>query len=81
MGFGILFMGLTTMSSSMSVLKTSPKVVEIMGSLTSHVLAVFVGFIVTTVLQSSSATVGIVLLLCKSGTSGYPYLLLYHYGM
>ncbi len=67
LGFGILFMGLTTMSSSMSVLKTSPKVVEIMGSLTSHVLAVFVGFIVTTVLQSSSATVGIVLLLANQG--------------
>ena len=67
LGFGILFMGLTTMSSSMSVLKESPQVVEIMGSLTSHILAVFVGLIVTTVLQSSSATVGIVLLLANQG--------------
>lgn len=67
LGFGILFMGLTTMSSSMSVLKESPQVVEIMGSLTSHILAVVVGLIVTTVLQSSSATVGIVLLLANQG--------------
>ena len=67
LGFGILFMGLTTMSSSMSVLRESPKVVEIMGSLTSHILAVLVGLIVTTVLQSSSATVGIVLLLANQG--------------
>lgn len=67
LGFGILFMGLTTMSSSMSVLKTSPEVVEIMGSLKSHILAVLVGFVVTTVLQSSSATVGIVLLLANQG--------------
>ena len=67
LGFGILFMGLTTMSSSMSVLKESPQVVEIMSSLTSHFLAVIVGIVVTTVLQSSSATVGIVLLLANQG--------------
>lgn len=66
-GFGILFMGLTTMSSSMSVLKESPKVVEIMGSLTNRLVAVLVGLVVTTVLQSSSATVGIVLLLANQG--------------
>ena len=67
LGFGILFMGLSTMSSSMSVLKESPQVVEIMGSLTSHFLAVIVGTVVTTVLQSSSATVGIILLLANQG--------------
>ncbi len=67
LGFGILFMGLTTMSDSMSVLRESPQVVEIMGSLTSHLLAVLVGLAVTTVLQSSSATVGIVLLLANQG--------------
>ena len=67
LGFGILFMGLTTMSDSMSVLRESPQVVEIMGSLTSHFLAVLVGLVVTTVLQSSSATVGIVLLLANQG--------------
>lgn len=67
LGFGILFMGLSTMSSSMSVLKESPEVVEIMGSLTNHFLALLVGIAVTTVLQSSSATVGIVLLLANQG--------------
>jgi phosphate:Na+ symporter len=66
-GFGILFMGLTNMSSSMSVLKESPQVVEIMGSLDSHILAVCVGLVVTAILQSSSATVGIVLLLANQG--------------
>lgn len=65
LGFGILFMGLTTMSTSMSVLRESPEVVEIMSSLTSHLLAILVGIAVTTVLQSSSATVGIVLLLAQ----------------
>ena len=67
LGFGILFMGLSGMSDSMSVLRESPQVVEIMSSLTSHFLAVMVGLVVTTVLQSSSATVGIVLLLANQG--------------
>lgn len=67
LGFGILFMGLTTMSSSMSVLKESPQVVDIMSSLTSHILSLLVGMVVTTVLQSSSATVGIILLLANQG--------------
>lgn len=67
LGFGILFMGLSGMSDSMSVLRESPQVVEIMSSLTSHFLAVIVGIVVTTVLQSSSATVGIVLLLAQQG--------------
>ncbi|MGI6069044.1 MAG: Na/Pi cotransporter family protein [Blautia sp.] len=67
LGFGILFMGLSTMSGSMASLKESPKVVEIMGSLTNPFLAVLVGFAVTAVLQSSSATVGIVLLLASQG--------------
>ena len=63
-GFGILFMGLTSMSSAMSVLKESPQVVNVMGSLNSHFLALVTGMAVTAVLQSSSATVGIILLLC-----------------
>ncbi|MDO4307280.1 MAG: Na/Pi cotransporter family protein [Eubacteriales bacterium] len=67
LGFGILFMGLTTMSTSMSVLKESPQVVGIMGSLDNHFIALLMGIIVTAVLQSSSATVGIILLLAKQG--------------
>ena len=67
LGFGILFMGLSTMSGSMSVLRESPKVVEILGSLNSHLFAVIVGLVITTILQSSSATVGIVLLLANQG--------------
>ena len=66
-GFGILFMGLTSMSSAMSVLKESPQVVNAMGSLNSHSLALVTGMAVTAVLQSSSATVGIILLLANQG--------------
>lgn len=67
LGFGILFMGLTTMSTSMSVLKESTQVVNVMGSLDSHFVALIVGMVVTAILQSSSATVGIILLLANQG--------------
>lgn len=67
LGFGVLFMGLTTMSSSMSVLRESPQVVGIMSSLDNHFVGLIVGIVVTAVLQSSSATVGIILLLAQQG--------------
>ena len=38
LGFGILFMGLSTMSSSMAVLKESGEVARLLGSLENHYL-------------------------------------------
>lgn len=67
LGFGILFTGLTTMSSSMSVLRDSPSIVNILGNLTSPLFGVLVGFIITAILQSSSVTVSIVLLMAVQG--------------
>ena len=67
LGFGILFVGLASMSSSMETLKDSPMVVNVLSSLTNPILGLFVGFIITSVLQSSSATVGIVMLLAEQG--------------
>ena len=49
LGFGILFTGLTTMSSSMSVLRDSPAIVNILGNLTNPLLGVLVGFIITAI--------------------------------
>lgn len=72
LGFGILFMGLASMSSAMSVLKESPQIAGILGSLTNHYLAILVGFAITAILQSSSATVGIVLLLATQGLLDLP---------
>lgn len=72
LGFGILFMGLNGMSSSMSTLKESPYIIDVLSSLDSSVMAIFVGFIVTAILQSSSATVGIVLLMAKQELLAYP---------
>ena len=67
LGFGMLFFGISVMSGGMATLKESAVIKDVLGSLTNPFLAVFVGFIVTAILQSSSATVGIVLLMASQG--------------
>lgn len=67
LGFGILFMGLSTMSDAMSSLRESPQMVSLLKSLTNPLAAILVGFGITAVLQSSSATVGIVILMASQG--------------
>ncbi|WP_300774874.1 Na/Pi cotransporter family protein [uncultured Acetatifactor sp.] len=64
-GFGILFLGLSTMSSSMAGMKEEPQVVNLIGSLHNPVMATLMGLVLTTVIQSSSVTVSIVLLLAN----------------
>lgn len=72
LGFGILFVGLSTMSGAMSSIKESPHIVSLLSSLDNSVMAIFVGFIITAILQSSSATVGIILLMATQGLLNYP---------
>ncbi len=72
MGFGVLFTGLDAMSSSMSGLKTDPRVIDLFSSLTSPLLAIIVGTLLTAIIQSSSVTVSILLLMCKEGLLGLP---------
>lgn len=72
LGFGILFMGLSTMGDSMSSLRESPHMVTLLKSLTNPVAAILVGFAITAVLQSSSATVGIVILMASQGLLNFP---------
>ncbi|MEG2512988.1 MAG: Na/Pi cotransporter family protein [Acetivibrio sp.] len=67
LGFGVLFFGMSTMSSSISIVKDTPYVINLMASLESPMLALLVGFLVTAVMQSSSATVGIVIVLASQG--------------
>ena len=64
-GFGILFLGLSTMSSSMAGMKEEPQVVNLIGSLHNPLMATLMGLVLTTVIQSSSVTVSIVLLLAN----------------
>lgn len=66
-GFGILFMGLSNMSSAMSNMKDMPQVIDLLGSLKSPLLAILVGTVLTAIIQSSSVTVSIVLLMANQG--------------
>ena len=67
LGFGVLFMGLSTMSSSMGVLKESEEVVKAFMGLNNPLLAVLLGTLVTSIIQSSSVTVSIILLMATQG--------------
>lgn len=66
-GFGILFIGMGTMSSAVGVVKDAPLVTSTLGQMSNPLLCVLFGFIVTSILQSSSATVGILIALCGQG--------------
>lgn len=65
--FGALFLGISLMSSAMQGLKESEEVIRIFSSLSNPFLAVLIGFLITGIVQSSSVTVSIVLLLAQQG--------------
>ena len=67
LGFGVLFTGLSSLSSAMSALRDVPVVVNMLSTLKSPLLAVLVGTLLTSIIQSSSVTVSIALLMCNQG--------------
>ncbi len=67
-GFGLLFVGIDNMSSAMSGLKEVPAFTQLFVSLGSNpILGILVGAGVTAVIQSSSASVGILQSLAVAG--------------
>ncbi len=67
-GFGVLFIGLSFMSSSIGVYQSSPifaKAFEVLGG--NPILGILVGAVVTAIIQSSSASVGILQTLAMKG--------------
>lgn len=71
-GFGVLFLGLSTMSGSMAQMKNVPQVVNLLASLHNPFLATLVGLCLTSIIQSSSVTVSIVLLLATQDLLALP---------
>lgn len=67
LGFGVLFTGLSSLSTAMSALRDVPVVVNMISTLKSPLLAVLVGALLTSIIQSSSVTVSIALLMCNQG--------------
>lgn len=67
-GFGILFIGLGFMQSSMAPLKDYPWFVGAIQNLSTYpILGVIVGAVTTAVIQSSSATIAILIALASQG--------------
>jgi phosphate:Na+ symporter len=67
-GFGLLFMGLSVMTNAVSPYSESPvfiKAFEMIGG--NPIIGLLVGMIVTAIMQSSSATMGILQILAMTG--------------
>lgn len=71
-GFGALFMGISMMTDAMQQLNNYPSVVQALAQLTNPVLAILVGLIITVIVQSSSVTVSILLLMAGQGLVSLP---------
>lgn len=67
LGFGILFQGLHTMSSAMSVLKEMESFQNFIASANNPIVGVLVGTLMCAVIQSSSAAVGVLQALALQG--------------
>lgn len=70
-GFAILMFGMETMSDSVAGLAEVPSFKDMMTAFSNPVLGMLVGAILTAVIQSSSASVGILQALCVTGAVNY----------
>ncbi|MCR4961616.1 MAG: Na/Pi cotransporter family protein [Lachnospiraceae bacterium] len=69
-GFGVLFTGLSTMSSAMSTMKDSQEMLDLFTSIHNPLFAVLLGTVLTAIIQSSSVTVSIMVLMANQGLMG-----------
>ncbi|MBR2533753.1 MAG: Na/Pi cotransporter family protein [Erysipelotrichaceae bacterium] len=67
MGLGFVFLGMETMSGGLSPLGRSQFFLNILSSMQNPIFGILVGFVLTTIVQSSSASLGIIQSLAKSG--------------
>lgn len=71
-GLGILFIGMDMMSSSMMPLRESEAFVSLMTKFSNPILGILAGAVFTAIIQSSSASVGILQALATSGLITLP---------
>lgn len=70
-GLGVLFYGMTTMESVFAPLKDSPTFQQAFTSFQNPVLGILIGLVITAIIQSSSASVGILQALSATGSVSY----------
>ena len=66
-GFGILFLGMTLMSDSMSGLKDWQPFLNILSSFENPLVGILVGTVITAIMQASGATMAMLLALASTG--------------
>ena len=66
-GFGVLFLGISLMGAAVEPLKESVEVQHMFASLSNPFVALLIGWLVTGIIQSSSVTVSIVVVLASKG--------------
>ena len=71
LGFAILMFGMETMSGAVSGLADNPSFTKIMTAFSNPILGMIVGAVFTAIIQSSSASVGILQALCATGAVHY----------
>jgi len=67
MGFGLLFYGLSIMSDAMVPLRTNENFINILLKLENPYLGILIGLFFTAIIQSSSAFIGILIVLASQG--------------
>lgn len=70
-GFAILMFGMDTMSGAMDGLKDDPKFSQILVMFSNPIMGILSGLILTAIIQSSSASVGILQALSSTGAITY----------
>lgn len=71
LGFSVLMFGMTTMSNAVAPLAEIPEFQSVLAQFNNPILGVIAGTLLTAVLQSSSASVGILQALCVTGMVDY----------
>lgn len=72
LGFGALFMGISMMKDAMADLRDYQTVLNVLGSLDNPLLGILMGMVITIIVQSSSVTVSILLLMASQGLVSLP---------
>ena len=71
LAFSVLMSGMQSMSSAMAPLKTSPAFLDFISAVSNPLISVLVGVVVTAIIQSCSASIGILQALAITGVIGY----------
>lgn len=70
-GFAVLMIGMDTMSNAVKPLAEIPEFTNILFMFSNPVIGMLVGLVLTAIIQSSSASVGILQAMCASGAVSY----------